>query len=74
MAAWRWPIGVNLGFMLRADANALRDALDAVITQARASGDLARWAAETGVTWQPPAEPEVSRGFDLPRLLQGQAD
>jgi hypothetical protein len=69
-AAWRKPIGVNLGFVTLAGDNAVRLALDDVITRARADGSLARWAAEEGVNWIAPETPEVGGGpgtFDLLR-------
>jgi hypothetical protein len=61
-AAYRRPIGINLGFVTLEPAGELRAALDRVIGQALADGSLARWAAEEGVSWAAPAQPEVSRG------------
>ena len=37
-------------------------------TQARANGQLARWAADEGVSWAEPVAPEVSRGPSLADL------
>jgi len=67
-AAWRKPIGVNLGFVMLASATAVRQALDDTITQARADGRLAAWAAEEGVTWAPPVLPEIGRGPSMAEL------
>jgi len=67
-AAWRRPIGVNLGFLTPASATAVRQALDDTIVQARADGRLARWAAEEGVSWAPPGTPEIGRGPSLADL------
>ena len=70
-AAWRRPLGMNLGFVTLASDATVRPALDAVISRARDDGSLARWAAEEGVTWTPPELPDVGRG---PSLLQLMSD
>ncbi len=67
-AAWRRPIGVNLGFVTLASATSVRQALDDTITSARADGRLAAWATEEGVSWAPPAMPEIGRGPSLAEL------
>jgi ABC-type amino acid transport substrate-binding protein len=70
-AAWRRPIGVNLGFVTLASASEVRAALDSVIARSLAEGQLARWASEEGVTWVAPIAPEVGPGpglGDLARL------
>ena len=67
-AAFRRPIGVNLGFVMLEGATEVRAALDQAITQARANGQLARWAADEGVSWAEPVAPEVSRGPSLADL------
>ena len=67
-AAYRRPIGVNLGFVTLDSATEVRAALDQAITQARADGQLARWAAAEGVSWAAPVAPEVSRGPSLADL------
>lgn len=68
-AAWRKPIGINLGVVTLAPAVELRAAIDRVITQALADGRLARWAAEEGVSYTPPIAPEVSGGIGLAALI-----
>lgn len=68
-AAWRKPIGINLGVVTLEPAAELRRAIDAVITRTLADGTLARWAAEEGVSWTPPQSPEVSNGLGLAALL-----
>lgn len=68
-AAWRRPLGMNLGFVTLASDATVRPALDAVISRARDDGSLARWAAEEGVTWLPPEQPEVGRGPSLLQLM-----
>jgi hypothetical protein len=70
-AGWRRPIGVNLGFATLASDTTVRPALDMVINRALADGSLARWAAEEGVTWSAPTQPDVGRG---PSLLELMAD
>ncbi len=67
-AAYRRPIGVNLGFVTLETATEVRAALDRTITQARASGQLAGWATAEGVSWAEPVAPEVSRGPSLADL------
>lgn len=70
-AAWRRPLGMNLGFVTLASDATVRPAFDAAIGAALADGSLARWAAEEGVTWSPPEAPDVGRG---PSLLQLMSD
>ena len=67
-AAYRRPLGINLGFVTLEGNTAVRAALDGVITQALADGSLARWAAAEGASWTPPSQPEVSRGPSLAEL------
>lgn len=68
-AAWRKPIGINLGFVTLAPASEVRAAIDAVIGRALADGSLARWAAEEGVSFTPPVAPDVSGGIGLAALI-----
>ena len=67
-AAYRRPIGVNLGFVTLEAATEVRAALDQTITQARSDGRLASWAAAEGVSWAAPLAPEVTRGPSLADL------
>ena len=67
-AGWQRSIGVNLGFVTLASDTTVRPALDAVISRALADGSLPRWAAEEGVTWSAPEQPEVTRGPNLADL------
>ena len=64
-AAWRRPIGINLGFVTLQAAADIRAALDATIVGARTDGRLAAWAAEEGVSWAAPTTPELSNGPSL---------
>ncbi len=70
-AAYRRPIGINLGFVTLDSATEVRAALDRVITDALADGRLARWATDEGVSFAPPVAPDVGRG---PSLLDLAAD
>ena len=67
-AAFRRPIGVNLGFVTLASAGEVLAALDRAIAQARSNGQMARWAAEEGVSWAEPSQPEVTNGPSLADL------
>ncbi len=69
LAAVRRPLGVNLGWVMRADDEALRVTVNRVIERSRNDGQLARWATEEGVTWQVPREPAVSGGLVFNDLL-----
>ena len=70
-AAYRRPIGINLGFVTLDSAADVRAALDRVIGDALADGRLARWAADEGVSFVAPVAPEVGSG---PSLLDLAAD
>jgi ABC-type amino acid transport substrate-binding protein len=69
MAAYRRRIGINLGFVALAESRDTLAAADRVITRALSGGDMARWAETEGLSWLAPGSPEVSSGFDWPRLL-----
>lgn len=65
---WRRPLGINLGFVSLAPAQAVREAIDGVVDQTLADGRLAAWAAEEGVSWTPPIAPDVGRPPGLAEL------
>lgn len=70
-AQWRRPIGVNFGFVTLSSATEVRSAIDAVIGRSLGDGQMARWAAEEGMSWMPPIAPDVGPGptiGDLGRL------
>jgi ABC-type amino acid transport substrate-binding protein len=68
LTEYRRPLGINLGFVaVGRGADALR-AANRVIERALAQGDLAKWAAEEGVSWMKPTEPDVSRAPALHEL------
>lgn len=64
------PLRLNIGMVALDNNQALIDAASAVITQAHASGDMARWAADHGVTYLEPQEPHVSFGPNMASLMQ----
>lgn len=64
------PLRINIGLVGRADAPAVLAAADRVIDRARASGELERWATETGATWVVPAEPPVALAIGLADLVR----
>src|SRR5262249_16290107 len=68
LTEYRRPLGINLGFVaVPRGADALR-AANRVIERSLARGDLAKWAAEEGVSWMKPSEPDVRRGPALQEL------
>ena len=54
------PLRINLGLVARSEAQATIAAADRVIERALGSGELQRWAAQTGTTWVAPVEPQVA--------------
>lgn len=62
------PLRINIGFVARSDAPEVLAAASRVIERALASGELQRWAAESGTTWITPAEPQVGAPFSLAEL------
>jgi ABC-type amino acid transport substrate-binding protein len=70
LTEYRRPLGINLGFVaVPQGAEALRAASRA-IERALERGDLAKWAAEEGVSWMKPTTPDVSRAPSLIELAQ----
>jgi ABC-type amino acid transport substrate-binding protein len=68
LTEYRRPLGINLGFVAApAGADAL-GAASSVIERALERGDLAKWAAEEGVSWMKPTAPDVSRAPALHEL------
>ena len=58
-------LGVNFGFVALAPRQDLLDAVNRVVTRSRASGELQRWATESGLSWQVPTEPAVVDSLKL---------
>jgi len=70
LTEYRRPLGINLGFVAAPQgADALR-AASRVIERAVDNGELAKWAAEEGVSWMKPTPPDVSRAPSLIELAQ----
>jgi ABC-type amino acid transport substrate-binding protein len=70
LTEYRRPLGINLGFVATPQgADALR-AATLVIERALGNGELAKWAAEEGVSWMKPTAPDVSRAPSLIELAQ----
>jgi ABC-type amino acid transport substrate-binding protein len=70
LTEYRRPLGINLGFVaVPQGAEALR-AANRVIERALGNGELAKWAAEEGVSWLKPTTPDVSRAPSLIELAQ----
>ncbi|MGC4367001.1 substrate-binding periplasmic protein [Hydrogenophaga sp. R2] len=58
-------LGVNFGFVALAPRQDMLDAVNRVVTRSRASGELQRWATESGLSWQAPTEPAVVDSLKL---------
>lgn len=58
-------LGINFGFVALAPRQDLLDAVNRVVTRSRASGELQRWANESGLNWQAPTEPAVVDSLKL---------
>jgi ABC-type amino acid transport substrate-binding protein len=67
-ADYQRPLGINIGFAATAQGAQALLAANRVIERALERGDLARWAAEEGVSWMQPTEPDVSRAPALHQL------
>lgn len=68
--AYLHPLRINIGFVGLAANSAALSAVDRVIASEIATGALARWGAESGVTWIAPTDPQVSRPIGLPDLMR----
>ncbi len=63
------PLGINLGWVALSDQAALLDAVNRVIQRGTASGELQRWAQESGLRWQAPTLPAVTGALSLAGLM-----
>jgi ABC-type amino acid transport substrate-binding protein len=70
LTEYRRPLGINLGFVAVAQGNEALRSANRVIERALESGDLVKWAAEEGVSWMKPTQPDVSRAPSLVELAQ----
>ena len=57
LAEWRHPFGVNIGFAIAAEDEALLAAVSGFVDEARETGAIAEIAAAEGVTWGAPRPP-----------------
>ncbi len=69
LADYQRSLGINLGFVALQGQGALLDATNRVIARSQTSGDLQRWAAESGLRWLPPSQPDVTGSLSLPALM-----
>jgi ABC-type amino acid transport substrate-binding protein len=70
LTEYRRPLGINLGFVAVTQGDQALRAANRVIERALEQGDLAKWAAEEGVSWMKPTQPDVSRAPSLVELAQ----
>jgi ABC-type amino acid transport substrate-binding protein len=63
------PLGINLGWVALAGRADLLDAVNRVVQRTGASGELRRWAQESGLKWQAPTQPAVAGTLSLAGLL-----
>jgi len=59
------PLGINLGWVALSNQAALLDAVNRVMQRSSASGELQRWAQESGLQWQAPTLPAVTGSLSL---------
>lgn len=62
-------LGINLGFVALQEQGALLAATNRVIARSQTSGDLQRWAQESGLQLLPPSQPDVTATLSLPALM-----
>lgn len=60
LAAYRHPIGFNMGIAYREADARLGERLDAALAAMLESGEVERIAADEGVTWAPPRDPLIA--------------
>ena len=63
------PLGINLGWVALSGKADLLDAVNRVVQRSGASGELQRWAQESGLQWQTPTVPAVTGTLSLAGLL-----
>jgi ABC-type amino acid transport substrate-binding protein len=70
LSDYRRPLGINLGFVAVTQGHDALRVANRVIERALEQGDLTKWAAEEGVSWMKPTQPDVSRAPSLVELAQ----
>lgn len=69
LAAYKRPVGINLGFVALSTQAALLTTVNKVIEGAQTGGRMQHWALGEGLSWQPPVLPEVAAGLSLQSLV-----
>jgi ABC-type amino acid transport substrate-binding protein len=69
LADYQRSLGINLGFVALQSQGALLDATSRVIARSQTGGELQRWAAESGLRWLPPSQPDVTSSLSIPALM-----
>lgn len=64
------PLRINIGFVGLAESPELLASADSVIDGALRTGQLQEWAAQEGVSWLEPKEPQISGAIGLVDLLR----
>lgn len=64
------PLGINLGWVALSGKSELLEAVNRVVQRGTASGELQRWAQESGLQWQAPTLPAVTGSLSLAGLLR----
>jgi ABC-type amino acid transport substrate-binding protein len=64
------PLGINLGWVALSGKAELLEAVNRVVQRGTASGELQRWAQESGLRWQAPSVPAVTGSLSLAGLLK----
>lgn len=67
-AKYLHPLRINLGFVGLESKPDIVDIASREIGRAAASGDLAKWAADSGVSWIAPQPPDVQGAFTMGSL------
>jgi ABC-type amino acid transport substrate-binding protein len=72
LAAWRHPLGMDIGMAVAEPRAALLPGIDAALASLAASGVLAALAEAEGLTYAPPRSDGLAPPFTLQTLLSGQ--
>jgi ABC-type amino acid transport substrate-binding protein len=64
------PLGINFGWVALSSKAGLLEAVNRVVQHGTASGELQRWAQESGLQWQAPSLPAVTGPLSLAGLLR----
>lgn len=64
------PLGINLGWVALSGKAELLEAVNRVVQRGTASGELQRWAQDSGLQWQTPSVPAITGSLSLAGLLK----